>query len=239
MYSSGLLSHRGWQDRDLPLSEGRKHRKRRVRLGLVPVGDRGNVVGELLVADYCILPDLAVYRKRIAPRAAIIPASGRRESASADLIPNRGSHAMIPRRRFHRVVFVAAGLYNISWGVWSCLDPQWLFRFAGLPLVNQPAVYACLGMVIGLYGILYLDVARVPERGWMIAAVALAGKILGPIGLLVLIAKGVWPISAFAVCITNDVIWWVPFGVYLKDAWPLFRREFVRDSGGPGSEVDG
>ena len=89
-------------------------------------------------------------------------------------------------------------------------------------------------MVIGLYGILYLEVARVPERGWIIAAVALAGKVLGPIGLLVLIVQGVWPISAFVLCITNDVIWWVPFGLYLKDAWPLFRKEFARDSTGQG-----
>jgi hypothetical protein len=145
---------------------------------------------------------------------------------------------MIPRRRFHRVVFVAAGLYNIAWGLWSAIDPQWLFRFAGLPLANHPAVFACLAMVIGLYGILYLEVARVPERGWMIAAVALAGKILGPIGLLVLIIQGVWPISAFVVCVTNDLIWWVPFGLYLKDAWPLFWGEFNRDSRGPGSDGD-
>jgi hypothetical protein len=38
---------------------------------------------------------------------------------------------MIPRRRFHRAVFVLAGLYNIGWGLFSALDPQWLFRFAG------------------------------------------------------------------------------------------------------------
>ncbi len=130
---------------------------------------------------------------------------------------------MIPRRRFHRLVFVAAGIYNIAWGLWSAADPQWLFRFAGLPPANHPAVFACLAMVVGLYGILYLEVARVPERGWLIAAVALAGKILGPIGLLVLIVHGTWPISAFVLCVTNDLIWWVPFGLYLKDAWPLFQ----------------
>ena len=79
--------------------------------------------------------------------------------------------------------FPAAGVYNIAWGIFSACDPQWLFRFAGMPLANHPGVFACLGMVIGLYGILYLEVARVPERGWLIAAVGLAGKILGPIGL--------------------------------------------------------
>src|SRR5262245_3139319 len=124
---------------------------------------------------------------------------------------------MIPRRRFHRAVFAAAGIYNLSWGAYSALDPQWLFRFAGMPPANYPAVFACLGMVVGIYGILYLDVARRPERGWLIAAVGLLGKILGPIGMAWLIAAGEWPVSASILCITNDLIWWVPFGLYLRD----------------------
>ena len=94
---------------------------------------------------------------------------------------------MMARRRFHRVVFVLAGGYNLAWGVYAVLDPQWLFRFAGLPLQNHPQIFACLGMVIGLYGILYLEVARMPERGWLLAAVGLLGKVLGPLGLVRLI----------------------------------------------------
>ena len=83
---------------------------------------------------------------------------------------------MIRRRKFHRAVFVAAGLYNIGWGLYSVYDPQWLFRFSELPPLNHPAIFACLAMVVGLYGIIYLEVARVPERGWLPAAVGLIGK---------------------------------------------------------------
>jgi hypothetical protein len=126
---------------------------------------------------------------------------------------------MMRRRRWHRIVFAAAGTYNILWGLWSMADPQWLFRFAGMPLATQPAVFACLGMVVGLYGILYLDVARVPERGWLIAAVGLAGKVFGPIGMAWLIWTGAWPPAAAVLCLTNDLIWWIPFGLYLWDAW--------------------
>ena len=46
---------------------------------------------------------------------------------------------MIPRRRWHRGVFVAAGLYNIGWRLWSALDPQWLMPVTGMPLANYPA----------------------------------------------------------------------------------------------------
>lgn len=130
---------------------------------------------------------------------------------------------MIRRRRLHQTVFLLAGIYNLSWGLYSALNPQWLFRFAGMPDLNHPEIFACLGMVIGVYGILYLEVARVPERGWLMAAVGLLGKVLGPIGLAQLIWTGQWPPSTVILCITNDFIWWIPFGLYLYDAWRVPR----------------
>jgi hypothetical protein len=132
---------------------------------------------------------------------------------------------VIPRRRFHRWTFALAGTYNLAWGAWAALDPQWLFRFAGMPELNHPAIFACLGMVVGLYGVLYLEVARAPERGWLVAAVGLTGKILGPLGMIELVASGTWPSRAAVLCFTNDIVWWAPFALYLIDAWPAFRRE--------------
>jgi len=134
----------------------------------------------------------------------------------------------MPRRLFHRRVFVAAGIYNLVWGAFSVLDPQWFFRAADMPAANHPQIFATLGMVIGLYGILYLEVARVPERGWMIAAVGLAGKVLGPIGLIYLIVVGVWPSKTLVIAVTNDFIWWPFFALYLVEAWPAFRGDLAR-----------
>jgi hypothetical protein len=72
-------------------------------------------------------------------------------------------------------------------------------------------------MVVGIYGFLYWQVAREPERGAPIAAVGLLGKVLGPIGLAQLIYTGAWPLKAIVLCITNDFIWWIPFVLYLAD----------------------
>jgi hypothetical protein len=77
------------------------------------------------------------------------------------------------------------------WGTWTALDPQWLFRFARMPAANDPQVFACLGMVIGLYGVLYLEVARRPEHGWRHRRRWIDwGKILGPIGLAIELVRG-------------------------------------------------
>jgi hypothetical protein len=105
-----------------------------------------------------------------------------------------------------------------------------LFRFAGLPLQNHPQIFACLGMVVGLYGIIYLEIARVPERGWLLAAVGLLGKVLGPIGLVQLILSGQWPVATIVLCLTNDLIWWIPFALYLKHAWCFFYQDIQHDS---------
>ena len=136
---------------------------------------------------------------------------------------------MIKYRRWYRITFCLASGYNILWGLYAAWDPQWLFRFAHLPVQNHPQIFACLGMVIGLYGILYLEVARVPERGWLLAAVGLMGKILGPIGLAGLILSGQWPLATIVLCLTNDLIWWIPFALYLKHAWPFFYDDIRHD----------
>ncbi|WBQ04390.1 hypothetical protein [Kribbella sp. CA-293567] len=125
--------------------------------------------------------------------------------------------------RKHRVVLAAAGAYNILWGLYAVIDPQWLFRVAGMPPSNTPQIFATLGMVLGLYGLLYLEAARRPAEGWLIAAVGLTGKILGPLGLTWLIVTGVWPWQTVAIIVTNDLIWWVPFALYLRAAWPFYR----------------
>ncbi|MBL9090814.1 MAG: hypothetical protein JNL96_06290 [Planctomycetaceae bacterium] len=124
------------------------------------------------------------------------------------------------RRRLHQLTFALAGIYNIGWGLFSALRPQWLFRFAGMPDANYPEIFACLGMVVGLYGVIYFEVARRPEQGRLLAGVGLVGKVLGPIGLAPLIWTGQWPPATIVLCLTNDLIWWIPFGLYLYDARP-------------------
>jgi hypothetical protein len=75
------------------------------------------------------------------------------------------AHDALPRRQVH--------------GLFAALDPQWLFRFSGMRELNHPEVYQCLGMVVGLSGIVYAETRR-PEHGFLPAAVGLLGKGPGP-----------------------------------------------------------
>lgn len=130
------------------------------------------------------------------------------------------------RKRFYQVVFIIAGVYNLLWGACSGLDPQWLFKFSGMPLLNHPSIFACLGMVVGVYGVLYLEVARRPEHGFLLAAIGLLGKVLGPIGWVYMYLSGQWTLKSVVLILTNDLIWWIPFGMYLWDSKGDFLATF-------------
>ena len=70
-------------------------------------------------------------------------------------------------------------------------------------------------MVVGLYGLLYAYAVVRLERAFPIIAVGLAGKIFGPLGWLLAINSGQWPLRTFPLILFNDLIWWLPFGWFL------------------------
>lgn len=129
------------------------------------------------------------------------------------------------RRKLHQITFLLAGIYNICWGLWVTFDPNWLFRFAGMELPNYPDIFICVGMIVGLYGVVYLEIARRPERGFLLALVGFAGKVLGPIGMIYNLYLGTWKFPAIIMNVTNDFIWLIPFAVYLYDSWGFYKED--------------
>lgn len=127
------------------------------------------------------------------------------------------------RRNLHRFTFTLAGTYNLCWGAFTIVAPQAIFNFAGMAPLNHPEIMQCLGMVIGLYGLGYLEVARRPEHGFVLAGLGLLGKVLGPIGAAWLVLRGQYPVAFGLLNVCNDLVWWLPFGLYLWDAWPYWR----------------
>ncbi|MCA8997041.1 MAG: SRPBCC family protein [Planctomycetaceae bacterium] len=109
----------------------------------------------------------------------------------------------------------AAGIYNLLWGAVIILAPQWLFEATGTPPPLYPQCWQCVGMIVGVYGIGYLIAAADPVTHWPIILVGLLGKVFGPIGFLIALREGVFPLAFGATILTNDLIWWVPFALIL------------------------
>jgi small multidrug resistance pump len=136
-------------------------------------------------------------------------------AASPNITPSRAKPAH--PRWMSRWLF-AAGCYNIVYGLWVMAFPHHWFDMAGMERLNHPEIWQCLGMVLGCYGVAYLLAARDPIGQWPIVFVGLLGKVLGPIGMVGAVATGKIPLVATWMNVTNDLVWWVPFGMILMAA---------------------
>lgn len=133
-------------------------------------------------------------------------------------------------------VLYSAAAYNLIWGGLVVLFPLVPFVLAGMALPRYPEIWQCVGMIVGIYGIGYGLAARDPLRHWPLVLVGLLGKILGPIGFLQAALAGRLPWIAGWTLVTNDLIWWIPFGAILMHAWSgRHRREEAASlPAGPG-----
>ena len=87
---------------------------------------------------------------------------------------------------------VTAGEYNIVWGSMMILSPIWTLEILGMSLQTTerwPQVWACIGMIVGVYGVGYLFAAR-DQLPWSM-------------GITILM---------------NDLLWWIPFSMILWHA---------------------
>lgn len=117
--------------------------------------------------------------------------------------------------RPYRILFGLAAAYNFAFGVWAGLFPQAFFTLFRLEPTNYPSLWACLGMVVGVYALAYAYVAWKPEDGDVLIWIGLIGKILGPLGWIKTVWEGGLPPRTFPLILCNDLIWWFPFLLYL------------------------
>lgn len=119
------------------------------------------------------------------------------------------------RLRVYRWVFYAAAIYNAVWGIVMVLFPNLMFDLLDIARPNYPALFQCIGMMVGVYAIGYWLVAKDPVRYAMFAWIGLAGKVFGPVGLSMSAMSGELPWRFGWICVTNDLIWWIPFIMFL------------------------
>lgn len=126
------------------------------------------------------------------------------------------------------VVLRIAAIYNLVWGAVVIVAPQMTFDVLGLDLGEDPgitlAIWQCVGMIVGVYGVGYWVAAADPARHWPIVLVGLLGKILGPIGFVDAASRDVLPWSMGWTILTNDLAWWIPFGLMLRHARRVARE---------------
>jgi len=132
-------------------------------------------------------------------------------------------------------VLLAAAGYNLIWGAAVVLAPGLFFEMGGMEPPRYPQIWQCVGMIVGVYGIGYAIAAFDPVRHWPIVLVGLVGKVLGPIGFVWSVASGDFPAAFAWTILTNDLIWWAPFGAIL---WRAASANMETGAGTPTPALD-
>lgn len=128
---------------------------------------------------------------------------------------------------------LAAGVYNIVWGLVFGAFPNAAFVCAGMELPNYPELWQCIAMIVGVYGVGYAASSVDPFRHWPVILVGFLGKVFGPIGFLQAALTGRMPWKFGVLNIFNDLIWLPAFFLILRGAW----RAYLDDPGAAQADV--
>jgi len=118
----------------------------------------------------------------------------------------------------YRPWFYAAALYNLVWGVVNIIFPELFFRLVGMVPPSYPPLWQVVGMFVLVYAPAYWWAARFPARHRHLIVIGLLGKLLGPLGFVWSAWNGSLPLAFGWTLLTNDLIWWPAFALYLRDA---------------------
>lgn len=126
-----------------------------------------------------------------------------------------------------KAILFVAGIYNLLWGASVIFLPGFWFALAKLNQPNYPQLWQDIGMMSLVMGIGYMIASSNPLRHWPIVLIGFLSKIFGPIGFLYYYMKGEMPLVVLNMHFTNDVIWWIPFGIILYNA---YKHDYLLDN---------
>src|SRR5262245_23844304 len=126
---------------------------------LVTIAGGSRACARASAARVCGADAVIVLEPASAPRAPVRDFAKPLRSTCIRPPSRRDYSSSVTRVETYRIIFTLAGLYNIVFGLWAALAPRAFFWLVDLGEPAHPAIWACLGMVVGLYGLIYLQVA--------------------------------------------------------------------------------
>ncbi|PYS94744.1 MAG: alkyl hydroperoxide reductase [Acidobacteria bacterium] len=105
-------------------------------------------------------------------------------------MPVAATEADNPRASFYRLFFALAAAYNVAFAAWAIAWPRGFFDLFAMDAPRYPAIWRCLGMVVGVYGLGCAYAALRLDRAHPFIALGLLGKTLGPIGWVATVHGG-------------------------------------------------
>ncbi len=124
----------------------------------------------------------------------------------------------------------AAAIYNLVWGTTVILSPLLFFNLLDISPPGALPFWRVVGMFVLVYAPGYWWAARNPAAHGHLVLIGTLGKVLGPIGFVWAFVSGALRLRFGLVLVTNDLIWWPSFALYLREVarlhggWSRFLR---------------
>jgi small multidrug resistance pump len=118
----------------------------------------------------------------------------------------------------YRAWFRAAAFYNLAWGLVTLVCPGAFFALVGLAQPNYPVLWRVVGMFVMVYAPGYWWASVDPFRFRHLILIGFLGKVFGPVGYVWFSASGALPREFGWTILTNDLVWWPAFFLFLARA---------------------
>lgn len=126
---------------------------------------------------------------------------------------------MITPRPWMQYLLIAAGVYNILWGVIAFFMPTYYLQHLNLTFPNAVWIIKAIGVMEVLFGLAYLIASRKPFKHWLIIFIGFSVKTLASAFYFYYMYVGVLPQHLTSMILANDMVWLIPFGAILYYAF--------------------
>ena len=118
---------------------------------------------------------------------------------------------LVVTRPWMQITLLAAGIYNLIWGVVTILNPQRIFENLHLALPNYMIMWQGIALVEILFGLGYLLASKQPFKHWIIVLLGFVLKLTIGISFIYLLLVNRLPANLFTHILANDLVWLLPF----------------------------
>lgn len=126
---------------------------------------------------------------------------------------------MITPRPWMQYLLIAAGIYNILWGMIAFILPTYYLQHLNLTFPNAVWIIKAIGVMEVLFGLAYLIASRKPFKHWLIIFIGFSVKTLASAFYFYYMYVGILPQHLASMILANDLVWLIPFGSILYYAF--------------------
>ena len=117
----------------------------------------------------------------------------------------------------YRIIFILAACYNLTFGIWICVSPESLFGLANTDVPLSEGWSKILGVMIAGFSPIYVYAAIRIKQARTVIMLGLLSKIAPTFIVLFCIYYAGWSFELFKLIFFNDIIWWMPFYLFLRN----------------------